>query len=132
MPARAMGGGSEGGRNPSPRKSNATRTATKRSRCDGGNTCERAARWFERRLCRRERWGEVRKGGATPLRGNRMPRAPPQRGHAVTAGTRVNERRAGSSAGYAGASDGGRFGRGAQPLSEEIECHAHRHKEVTL
>jgi hypothetical protein len=37
-----------------------------------------------------------------------------------------------SSAGFAGAIDGGRFGRGAQPLSEEIECHAHRHKEVTL
>jgi len=37
-----------------------------------------------------------------------------------------------SSAGFAGASDGGRFGRGAQPPSEEIECHAHRHKEVTL
>jgi len=37
-----------------------------------------------------------------------------------------------SSAGVAGAIEGGRFGRGAQPPSEEIECHAHRHKEVTL
>ncbi len=27
---------------------------------------------------------------------------------------------------------GGRFGRGAKPPSEEIECHAHRHKEATL
>jgi len=36
------------------------------------------------------------------------------------------------SAGVAGAIEGGRFGRGAQPPSEEIECHAHRHKEVTL
>jgi len=37
-----------------------------------------------------------------------------------------------SSAGFAGAIDGGRSGRGAQPPSGEIECHAHRHKEVTL
>src|SRR2546426_1713719 len=87
MPARSRGEGSEGGRSPPPRKSNATRTATKRSRCDGGNTCERAARRFERRRCRRDRWGEGRKGGAGPLRGNRMPRAPPQRGHAVSVTT---------------------------------------------
>jgi hypothetical protein len=38
----------------------------------------------------------------------------------------------GSSAGFAGAIEGGRSGRGAEPPSGEIECHAHRHKEVTL
>jgi len=44
----------------------------------------------------------------------------------------AREDRLRSSAGFAGAIEGGRFGRGAQPPSEEIECHAHRHKEVTL
>jgi hypothetical protein len=35
-----------------------------------------------------------------------------------------------SSAGLAGAVDGGRIGRGAQPPSDG--CDAHRHKEVVL
>src|SRR3989442_8433114 len=51
---------------------------------------------------RRHRRGEVRKGGAAPLRGNRMPRPPPQGSDAVrTAAPR--DLPLGSSAGVAGA-----------------------------
>src|SRR5439155_26259854 len=50
--------------------------------CEDGGAA-RSPPPFERRRCRRHRRGEVRKGGAAPLRGNRMPRPPPQGSDAV-------------------------------------------------
>src|SRR3989442_12777275 len=80
-PAPTKGGGSEGGRSPPPRKSNATRTGTKRRRYERSRSSAGFAGAIE--------GGRVRKGGAAPLRGNqRRAGAAGRRRRAVAEGGR--------------------------------------------
>src|SRR2546422_3751337 len=80
-PAPTKGGGSEGGRSPPARKSNATRTGTKRRRYERSRSSAGFAGAIE--------GGRFRKGGAAPLRGNqRRADAADRRRRAVAEGGR--------------------------------------------